>query len=414
MIWTSETRLRTSLFMPGEAVATPVGQLLVARHGVMEESVFTYGERYRNHPDAMALNPAFMPVAQVVFETPPCRIRDGGTLSLTIRDALPDAWGELVLRCQNDWQPLTPTDMLLLTNEDRAGAMVFSPAGSEVPPPVPLPPYRLEDLADAAQRLVFDMEVPKSLRRLLLKGGSLGGARPKVALVHRDEAWIAKFSARDDEVDVPLLEFCTLRLAERCGIRVPACELVRMGKQHVLLLRRFDRPGLAVSGLRTHYLSAAAFTDSPYASDKGSYVALAQQLRRHGSGVKRDLSELFRRLVFNLLIDNSDDHVKNHGVLHVGSNRYALSPAFDLVPQLSNLGYMGMAITEGNNVPHLDGALAATSHFGLSQEEGAKIIADVRASVSGWCEVFVAAGADAGLLRRVESTFVRQAKLVGG
>lgn len=414
MTSTSEWRLRASMFMPDAATATPVGQLVIARHDVMEETSFSYGRRYRTLPDAIALNPGFMPVVQASFNYPPQRMRDGGALPLTIRDALPDAWGELVLRCQNDWKPLSAAEMLLLTNDDRIGALVFSAAGSAAPPPVPPVRYRLEDLADVAHRLAFDMDVPKELRRLLVKGGSLGGARPKVALTHRDEAWIAKFAARDDEVDVPLLEFCTLRLAWECGIRVPAFELASIGKAHALLLRRFDRPGPLAAGLRTHYLSAAAFTDSPYASDKGSYVALAQQLRLHGAAVEQDLHELFRRLVFNVLIDNSDDHVKNHGVLHAGNNRYVLSPVFDLVPQLTNLGYMGMAIAPGNYAPHLDAVLNACSHFGLTRQAAAEIIGEVRTVSKVWREVFVASGADPVLLRRVEHCFARQAELVSG
>ena len=197
-----------------------------------------------------------------------------------------------------------------------------------------------------------------------------------------------------------------------CDIRVPDFELRPLQKINALLVRRFDRPGRIEDGHRIHYLSAAAFTDSPYDSNQGSYVGLANQLRLHGSMVSRDLPELFRRLVFNVLIDNSDDHVKNHGVLHTGSNLYELSPAFDMVPQLTNLGYMGMAIAEGSETPHLDAVLDAAGHFGLSKSAAAATIKRIREVVAGWKPLFVAEGADGLLLKRVAHCLKVQEKLV--
>jgi serine/threonine-protein kinase HipA len=268
---------------------------------------------------------------------------------------------------------------------------------------------RLEDLAEAARCLAFDMDVPKPLRRLLTRSSTLGGARPKASLLRDAALWMAKFPAKGDEVDVQVMEACTLRLAALCDISVPEFELAPLRKLNALLLRRFDRPG--ADSPRIHYLSAAAFTDSPYDSNTGSYVGLANQLRLHGAMVARDLPELFRRLVFNVLIDNTDDHVKNHGVLHSGGNLYELSPAFDLVPQLTNLGYMGMAINEGSEIPHLDAVLAAAGHFGLSRAAASATIGRIRGVVAGWKPVFVAGGADELLLRRVEHCFKVQAKL---
>jgi serine/threonine-protein kinase HipA len=353
-----------------------------------------------------------MPTATASFSFPPRRLRDGGALNLTFKDCLPDAWGELVLRYENNWKPLDAESMLLKTNENRVGALVFSPT-MDMPPASPgKGQVRLKDLAEAAHCLAFEMDVPKELKRLLVKGGTLGGARPKASLVRDAALWIAKFPARGDEVDVELLEACTLRLAGLCDIRVPDFNLEPLQKINALLVRRFDRPGTVKEGQRIHYLSAAAFTDSPYESNQGSYVGLANRLRMHGSAVSRDLPELFRRLVFNVLIDNTDDHVKNHGVLHCGRNLYELSPAFDMVPQLTNLGYMGMAISEGNETPHLDAVLDAASHFGLSRAAAATAIKRIGDVVAGWKPVFVAEGADEQLLRRIEHCFKVQQKMV--
>ena len=409
---TDERALYTGIYLPGAYSPIPAGLLTLGRRGVTEYGGFEYGRLYRARENAIALNPGFMPTATASFDFPPRRLRDGGALNLTFRDCLPDAWGELVLRYENNWKPLAAREMLLKTNDYRVGALVFSPSLEMPPSFVEQTPVSLEDLAEAARCLAFDMDVPKPLKRLLTLGGTLGGARPKASLLRDAALWMAKFPAKGDEVDVQVLEACTLRLAALCDIRVPEFELTALQKINALLLRRFDRPGTAASGPRIHYLSAAAFTDSPYDSNKGSYVGLANQLRLHGSAVARDLPELFRRLVFNLLIDNTDDHVKNHGVLHTGGNLYELSPAFDMVPQLTNLGYMGMAFNEGIEIPHLDAALAVASHFGLSTAAANATIQRMRGIVSGWKAVFVAGGADEILLQRVEHCFKVQAKLV--
>ena len=407
-----ERALYVGMYLPAAKAPVPVGLLTLGRRGVTEYGGFAYGRLYRTRDDAIALNPGFMPTATASFDFPPRRLRDGGALNLTLRDCLPDAWGELVLRYENNWQPLSAAEMLLKTNDYRVGALVFSPA-IEMPAPAPSTAgVRLEDLAEAARCLAFDMDVPKPLRRLLTQGGTLGGTRPKASLLRDAALWMAKFPAKGDEVDVEILEACTLRLAALCDIRVPAFELAPLGRLNALLLRRFDRPGPDPACPRIHYLSAAAFTDSPYDSNAGSYVGLANQLRLHGAMVARDLPELFRRLVFNVLIDNTDDHVKNHGVLHAGGNLYELSPAFDMVPQLSNLGYMGMAINEGSEIPHLDAVRAAAAHFGLSRMAADATIGRIRKVVAGWKAVFVAGGADELLLRRVEHCFKTQAKLV--
>lgn len=303
--------LYVGMVLPSATVAVPAGRLLLQRQGTVEDGEFAYGERYQSRPDALALNPSIMPLGAETFRLPPRPMRDGGALNATFQDALPDAWGQRVLRDQHGGRTLSAAEMLLATNAERVGALVFS---AEVQMPdladsALAKDTTLEALAEAAHRLDYGMDVPKAMKRLLRGGGSLGGARPKAPVVLEGREWIAKFPARGDDIDVPLLEAGTLELAADCGIRVPEHRLERIGRINALLVRRFDRPG---DGQRIHYLSAAALIDSPYGTDSGSYVALAEQLRRHGADVAADLAELYRRLVFNVLIDNSDDHVKNH------------------------------------------------------------------------------------------------------
>jgi serine/threonine-protein kinase HipA len=131
-----------------------------------------------------------------------------------------------------------------------------------------------------------------------------------------------------------VVEAATLSMARACGIAVPAFELRSLAGGHALLVARFDRSGPISNERRLHYLSASALLNAPYESSAGSYVELAQALRRISSEPGQDVAELFRRMVFNLVAGNGDDHVKNHGVRHQGNGVWRLAPAFDLVAQL--------------------------------------------------------------------------------
>lgn len=398
---------------PGQLTANAVALVKLEQNNGFEEGTLAYGRQYLSSDNPIALNPAYLPLRPEVFAMPLARTRDGGALNLTLQDALPDAWGRLVIQARNGWQSLSDIDVLLQTNADRVGAMVFTEQRALLPYlELSLEAFSLEELAKAAHALEFDMEVAPGMRRLLNNGGSLGGARPKASIVRNGELWIAKFPAKDDELDVQLIEACTLTLARQCGIHVPDFEIVRLGKIHALLIRRFDRPGKVDSGGRIHFLSAAAFTNSPYHSNTGSYVKLAQHLRKYGANIATDLAQLFRRMVFNMAMDNSDDHVKNHGVLHAGSNRYVLSPAYDLVPQLTNLGYMSMAIVEEQMEASLALARSNAAHFGLSTPAADQIISEVHQGVMNWRPVFESMGVARPALNRIEACLKRQMQII--
>lgn len=403
----------TGLLAPGQLTANAVALLKLEQSHGFEEGSLAYGRQYLSSVDPIALNPAYLPLSAEVFTMPRTRTRDGGALNLTLQDALPDAWGRLVIQARNGWRSISDVDVLLQTNSDRVGALVFTEQRALLRSlDLSLEAFSLEDLAKAAHALEFDMDVPPSIRRLLNNGGSLGGARPKASIVRNGELWIAKFPAKDDELDVQLVEACTLALARKCGIHVPDFEVVPLGKIHALLLRRFDRPGKMESGGRVHFLSAAAFTNSPYNSDAGSYVKLAQHLRKYGANVASDLAQLFRRMVFNMAIDNSDDHVKNHGVLHAGNNHYVLSPAYDLVPQLTNLGYMSMAIVDEQMDANLGLARANAPQFGLTIAAADQIISDVIQGVMHWRPLFESMGVDRPALNRIEACLIRQMQMI--
>jgi serine/threonine-protein kinase HipA len=247
----------------------------------------------------------------------------------------------------------------------------------------------------------------------LQRGGTLGGARPKATFIHEALRWMAKFPARGDEYDVEILEAATLALARQCGIEVPQFFVQPIHVGHALLLRRFDRPGTLENEQRIHFLSASALLDVPYESSGGSYVELAQTLRFISADPAQDLHQLYRRLIFNLVIDNSDDHVKNHGVLRVSNKGYRLSPAFDLVPQLNNIGYQQLAILPGRFESHLDLAREAAQHFGISLDAANAIIEEISTIVrTTYHDMLSELGADKLLIDRVRDCMKKQAGLI--
>jgi len=410
---TSDSSLYIGLYLPDSQKPTTSALIKLRRDGLRESGYFAYGLGYLNNPAAIALNPLHLPLRRESHVLPDRLLRDGGALPLTVKDAMPDAWGRLVLAHELGGRMPSERELLLLTNDDRVGAMVFSET-RDMPTPSELPHHDLGQLAEAVHRLQYDMEIPKPLKRLLQRGGSLGGARPKASFTHDHALWLAKFSAAGDPLDVQILEAASLGLAAQCGIRVPQCFTLPVGHgETAFLSRRFDRYGTE-SRKRLHFLSASALLDIPYESSAGSYVDFAQKLRRLSVSPAADLEELFRRLVFNLLIDNSDDHLKNHGVLYAGNGLYRLSPAFDVVPQLTNLGYQMLSIDGNTQDSHLDLAIQVAPHFDLSTDQGIAIVKYLTKTVYGGWRVYAdTAGVPDAIRKRLDGCFMRQGEIIG-
>ena len=389
-----------------------VGMLKLDRRGVVESAQYAYGKRYLENHSAFALNPDYLPLSNSPLSIPSQRLRDGGAVPLTFRDALPDAWGRRILEAQHG-RNLDDIDTLLLTNADRIGAMVFSESLPISPSSLEVNLMPLDEMAHAVKRLELSMEITPEMRRLLLRGGSLGGARPKATFIDEGLRWLAKFPAQGDDHDVELLEKSTLDLAARCGIDVSPSKLEKIYRGHALLSLRFDREGLIGQERRIHYLSASALLNIPYEISGGSYIELAQVLRRIVVDPTHDLEQMFRRMVFNLLIDNTDDHVKNHGVLYAGNGQYKLSPAFDVVMQLTNLGYQELAIKPGNHNSEMSLAIEAAPDFGINLEKGKGIINSIIATIDeAMIPIIRQHGGSDQLIKRVNSCLMKQRELL--
>jgi len=229
--------------------------------------------------------------------------------------------------------------------------------------------------------------------RLIAPGATMGGARPKALVNIRDEQWVIKFSD-GEPADTPLVEHATMTLAQQAGIRVATTMPVRLVHGHAVAIRRFDRN----AGTRLHCLSAAVALRA--AAEPFGYPELAQLLRRRGvvDGDRNvaDMRELFRRMVFNILIDNTDDHEKNHALIVTDAQQYALSPAYDVLPSGQALGFQQMRVGDQEADSTLDNALSRANLFALTAQQARREAASVAAVVARWKEHFAAAGVTAG------------------
>ena len=388
---TSERHIYIGLASNSVGVAEPAGLLKLQQQRVLQSGEFASGRRYLALPDAHALNPEQLPLRGAVYPLGAQRLRDGEALPLTLRDALPDSWGRKVLEAQNG-RPLSDVDALLLANEDRVGAMVFSEAL----------PIVMEGLRDVATSTAAPPQHP-TLEALA-----------EATFLYQGHCHLAKFEAQGDEVDMALLEAASLQLAKACGINTPAHHVQPLRRGHVFRAQRFGRLGPVNAERRLHYLSTSAWLNVPCESHEGSYAGFAQNLHRSSATPEPDLQELCRRLVFKRVLGNSDADVKNHGVLYVGRGLYRLAPAFDLVPQRGgNLGYQEPALLPGQHDSSLDLAVQAVPQIGLTSTQATAVIRHTLDTVARDGSVTVrAVGGDPSLARRLADFWVRQAKRI--
>lgn len=312
-----------------------------------------------------------------------------------VDDARPDRWGERVIRLIDRPARLSTLEYLYFAGDDRFGAVGVSTSDVRYEPRRHGPMPQLADVPTMLSlvRQVEDGEpVAEPLRRLITPGATLGGARPKALLQIDGEPWVVKFAEAGDPLDSPLIEHAAMTLAAQAGI--DACETraipIANGlvDGHAVAIRRFDRAG----GLRRHALSAHVALRA--AGEDYGYPELALLLRRRADADRfaAEGAQLFRRMVFNILIDNTDDHEKNHALLVDERQRYRLAPAFDVLPSGQALGYQQMRIGRDGAESTLDNALSEHRAFALTLAEAQAVCHEVARVVDGWQAHFAAAG----------------------
>ena len=321
---------------------------------------------------------------------------DKETAAGAVDDARPDRWGERVIRVLDKPARLSVLDFLFYAGDERFGALGVSVSPDQYlargmgPLPLLADAQEIEQLV---QQILAGEPVDEHKRRLIAPGATLGGARPKALLNVDGQTWLLKFNDPFEPIDTPLVEHATMTLAEQAGIRVARTMPVKIRQGHAVAIKRFDRE----TGLRRHALSANVALKA--AGQALGYPELAQLLRRRGvaaDGLNRQqMKELFRRMVFNVLIDNTDDHEKNHALLMADSGEYALSPAFDVLPSGQALGYQQMRVGASGADSTLANALSECAQFGMKKAEAADQVKMVCAVVADWKAHFARAGVSA-------------------
>ena len=230
--------------------------------------------------------------------------------------------------------------------------------------------------------------------------------RPKAVIEHDGHLWIAKFQRHDDDIDQCAAEHASLRLAAACGIEAAQTEVADVGGgRRALLVKRFDRGGAPDFSPTAHFISALSLLDLEETSLEGSYAEIAGVLRQHGTAHASDREELFRRMLFNVLCGNRDDHLKNHALLHDGSG-WRLSPAFDVVPQTGIVERVqAIAVGVLGGIPTIDNCLSRAGEFGLSQEAAKAMAEEMIVRMRGWREFLRAHGVPAATIGRLGQVF---------
>jgi serine/threonine-protein kinase HipA len=321
-----------------------------------------------------------------------------------VDDARPDRWGERVIRYIDKPDRLSLMEFLYYAGDDRFGALGVSTSASDYLPR-PGGPLPRRDQAQQISEIVAKVEdsAPISAieQQMLAAGGTLGGAQPKALIEIDGVEWVIKFRRKDDPLDSQLIEHATMTLSARAGIRAAETQVVALAKGNAIAIRRFDRDGQR----RIHSISAGtalrAATPAGQEPDL-SYPALARLLRRTGvvadDANRRDARELFRRMVFNILMDNTDDHEKNHALLAADPDqhgRYRLSPAYDVLPSAGAHGYQEFACGDLGQESSLANAMSRCQDFGLRPLEAAQEVSRVIEVVEGWREHFRECGVSA-------------------
>ena len=337
---------------------------------------------------------------------------DKDTAAGAIDDARPDRWGERVIKFLDKPPRLSLLEYLYFAGDDRFGALGVSTSRDVYAPRKLGPLPALDDTAtmqDLVRRILSNERIEPNLRRLISPGVTMGGVRPKALIEIDDEQWVVKFSA-GDPVDTPLIEHAAMTLAIEAGINSATTRPIRLVDGHAVAIRRFDR----VQKRRLHAISANVALKA--AGEALGYPELAQLLRRRGV-VERGVSiaqmrELFRRMVFNILIDNTDDHEKNHALLVTDAQQYHLAPAFDVLPSGQALGHQQMRVGTAAADSTLENAMSMCPLFSLKAPEARGEVRKVIKVVKRWKQHFSKQGVSKGdldaLAEQIDRPFLRQ------
>lgn len=407
------TDVLTYVYVNYKGQDIPVGRLWSYFNNGRESASFKYDESWLKNPENFELEP-YLPLTEGTFHTDTKK-----SIFSSFSDCSPDSWGRLLIK-QNEEKraekekrarrQLNQIDYLLAVYDfSRHGALRFkqTPDGDflsakdnkAIPPLVELP-----KLLTASEKVLDDDASYNDIRELLAPGSSLGGARPKASVIDKTgNLCIAKFPKKDDNNNNVLWEAVALTLAEKAGLNVQRWELTTALGKAVLLLKRFDRTG---GGQRIPFLSAMTMLNANDGeSNEYSYLDLAEIIRTKGVNVTNDMRELWHRMLFSVLISNTDDHLRNHGFLRTDATGWQLSPLYDVNPSSDRTGNLQLNIDENSSTASVELVMSVAEYFRLNKAEAEKIFNQTRSAVAEWRDVAKALGIGAGEISRMAAAF---------
>ncbi|MEQ8860985.1 MAG: type II toxin-antitoxin system HipA family toxin [Pseudomonadales bacterium] len=358
------------------------GQLLVDQ----KQGRFKYARAYLDNPRAFALDPVNLPLTADVQVNP--RTREAPGVFGVLIDAGPDEWGRRQLTKTRRPPPVTHVEFLLAASGEGVGALHFTAEMKDRPKPPPQRPFEnLVHLQHIAADIEAGREVDRSLEPYFFHGSGLGGARPKTLIEHDDRHWIAKFGRDGDLVDMCRVEYASMRMARAAGIDVPDVAMTETARGPVVLVERFDRS----SEGQHHVVSVASlinkFDITQFDEAAMSYPGILQLGKRIGSHTDGLAQDIFRRMLFNIGIGNTDDHLRNHAFYKRATRaEYRLTPGYDIVPNTGLQGSHAIALGAFGNAPSRDNLEAAAHRMGIDRDEAVVIAGEVLEATESWRE----------------------------
>jgi serine/threonine-protein kinase HipA len=374
---------------------TPVGSLTYVQQGQRENTSFAYAASWLANPERFQVSPDLELTADYQQRKAPSK--NDSPFHYALANTAPDAWGRRVIarahakqrRSEPELRALTELDYLMAVDDiSRVGALrlrdsagnylhTSAPGQRSTPPLLELP-----HMLSASRAVERGTETVQDLRYLQGKGTSLGGMRPKCTVIDDNgQLAIGKFPSISDSRSVTRGEVLAMRLAALAGIDTAPARIVEVEGIPVAIISRFDR---TPDGKRIPYLSAASMLQASRDEER-SYFEIADTIRAHCAEPSKDLQQLWRRMLFNLLITNVDDHLQNHGFLHVGKGQWRLAPAFDINPFPDKDRESKTWLSEQDGpIVDVEMLLARCAYFALSAEQAQAVLVDVAKAVADW------------------------------
>lgn len=370
-----------------------------------------YGREYLKREDAIAIDPLNLPLFTKTFESK--------EIFNALRDSSPDRWGRYILEKKFS-RSLNEIEFIMANGLDHVGALAFSPSDYEEPMRLTPDGYKphlkhttkLDIIMQQSDLLLDNESDPSKLQQLFEYGPSLGGARPKHHQSIDSEEFLAKYSVSQDRRREPLIEYACMKMASDLGLNVPEIQLNRIHQKDVFLIKRFDRE----NNSKQHFISCLSlcnWEENDYPA--WSYISYVENLKKIISSqhIQQDLKELYRRIAFNIAVNNDDDHPRNHGVIHTSETGWRLSPLYDVVAKDVGTSGFSLAMKIGvlDRVASKENLLSINDIFRLEANQANKLIDEIFDFVeSHWLDYFKNTGLSTSEIKMFELAMSRKAQ----